>query len=204
MILDFNQKLCCAVSFCGHNIGLRTEFYRVLQCFEILSDENLLPEQQINFCLQVLVKRKIRLLFLSQNQKNELLKLIFAEYIAPEKPKKREKVIDYKFDSMHIFSSFMLAYGIDLTKSKLHWWKFMALLSGLPEDTKMSQILSIRQRPLPKPTKYNGEERAKLIRLKQEYRVHLTEKERKDELQTGLQKIALAMQAMSEDKKGGQ
>ena len=41
----------------------------------------------------------------------------------------------------------MQAYGIDLIEQqgKLHWRKFKALLSGLPENTQFKRIVSVRQ-----------------------------------------------------------
>lgn len=58
----------------------------------------------------------------------------------------QESVFDFKEDSSLIYSAFMQAYGIDLIEQygKLHWLKFKALLDGLPNETKLSQIISIR------------------------------------------------------------
>lgn len=49
-------------------------------------------------------------------------------------------------DSEYIYASFMQAYGMDLIEQqgKLHWRKFNALLSGLPETTKLIQVIKIR------------------------------------------------------------
>ena len=60
------------------------------------------------------------------------------------------------------------------------------------------QILSIRSRPLPKPTKYNQEERRQLIRLKQLYRLEISEEERKEQFQKGLEKIASTLYRLAE------
>lgn len=57
-------------------------------------------------------------------------------------PKKEIYSLDH--DSEYIFSSFLLAYNIDLTEETLHWWKFMALFNTLPEDTIIKQIIKIR------------------------------------------------------------
>lgn len=67
----------------------------------------------------------------------------------------------------------------------------MALFNGLSDDTKIMQIISIRSRPLPKPTKYNAEERRQLIKLKQLYKLNLSEEERKSNSKMGLQKSLL-------------
>ena len=74
----------------------------------------------------------------------------------------------------------------------------MALFNGLSDDTKIMQIISIRARPLPKPTKYNAEERRQLIKLKQLYKLNLSEEERKKQFQDGLAKIAVALHTLAE------
>lgn len=85
-------------------------------------------------------------------------------------PSKTEKrTYDFKQDASYIYASFMQAYGIDLfeEQGKLHWTKFQALLSGLPEETKFKQVIGIRSRK-----EYKGmssEERKQLQELKEYY-----------------------------------
>ena len=51
---------------------------------------------------------------------------------------------DYQCDAGYIVAAFQQAYGIDLTTDKVHWWRFMALMQALPQETALSQILQIR------------------------------------------------------------
>lgn len=53
-------------------------------------------------------------------------------------------VLDYQEDGEFIYASFLQAYGIDLFEVNLHWHKFKALILGLPDDTKMAQIMGMR------------------------------------------------------------
>ena len=53
-------------------------------------------------------------------------------------------IVDYVLDGEYIVASFMQAYHIDLTQCDMHWHMFKALFIGLPEDTKISQIMSMR------------------------------------------------------------
>lgn len=46
---------------------------------------------------------------------------------------KREEIYSYKYDDEYIYSAFLEKYRIDLSISKIHWWKFQALLKGLGE-----------------------------------------------------------------------
>lgn len=56
----------------------------------------------------------------------------------------REPVCDFETDGNRIFTSFRLAYGIDLTEVRMHWWKFLLLLFALPEETPFMQAVRLR------------------------------------------------------------
>lgn len=66
--------------------------------------------------------------------------------VVPSPPQENNEVLDYEQDAEYIYASFMQAYGIDLIdqQGKLHWNKFKALLNGLPKDTKVVEVVSIR------------------------------------------------------------
>lgn len=61
--------------------------------------------------------------------------------------RRNSKAPAYSFaqDAPYIYAAFKEQYGIDLTESKMHWWKFMALFESLNEDTKMSRIMYYRK-----------------------------------------------------------
>lgn len=60
---------------------------------------------------------------------------------------KQRAPYDIRYDGDYIYASFLQAYGIDLfdVQGKLHWKKFNALLSGLPEGTKFMEVIKIRK-----------------------------------------------------------
>lgn len=70
--------------------------------------------------------------------------------VLPKKQKDDENdekpLYSLKYDSEFIYSSFMQAYHIDLIEEqgKLHWRKFNALLTGLPDGTKLVEVMKIR------------------------------------------------------------
>lgn len=88
----------------------------------------------------------------------------------PVYTKDKERFYSLKHDAEYIYASFMQAYGIDLIEQqgKLHWFKFQALLSGLPKDTKFCEIVSIRQ--WKKPNK-NDTEAKQMAKLKDYYKL---------------------------------
>lgn len=55
-----------------------------------------------------------------------------------------EKIVDYIEDGEYIIASFMQTYGINLLEVDMHWHLFNALFIGLPDDSKIKQIMSMR------------------------------------------------------------
>ncbi|MCE2304030.1 Gp15 family bacteriophage protein [Streptococcus thermophilus] len=82
---------------------------------------------------------------------------------------KKRAPYDIRYDGDYIYSSFLQAYGIDLfdAQGKLHWRKFNALLSGLPEGTKLMEVIKIRKW---KPQKGDSSEyKEEMRRLQKDY-----------------------------------
>lgn len=82
---------------------------------------------------------------------------------------KQRAPYDIRYDGDYIYSSFLQAYGIDLfdAQGKLHWRKFNALLSGLPEGTKLMEVIKIRKW---KPQKGDSAEyKEEMRRLQKDY-----------------------------------
>lgn len=71
---------------------------------------------------------------------------ISGEEIELEEPDSQDLVFDYEEDSELIYSAFMQTYGIDLIEEqgKLHWFKFKALLNGIPDNTRLTQVIGYR------------------------------------------------------------
>lgn len=93
--------------------------------------------------------------------------------VIPRKPREDsddgEPLYSIKYDGEFIFSSFMQAYHIDLIEEqgKLHWSKFNALLAGLPEGTKLIEVMKIRAW---KPQKGDSsKEKQRMRALQEEY-----------------------------------
>jgi len=67
-----------------------------------------------------------------------------------EKAKGEEPVFDILEDSARIHAAFLQVYHIDLATEKMHWWTFLSLLDNLPDCTKLSEVVGIRARKIPK------------------------------------------------------
>lgn len=171
-MLSLTRQELQSVVFEGKRYKLSLAFDRVLLFFELLDDDDADDADKLNIGLGLLIKgwrwRKL------QEQKQlELLQLIFEKHIKNPKPMndKKPKTMDYTEDAEYIYSSFFLSYGIDLDKERgrLTWSRFSALLDGLPEQTKLREVVKVRTMEMPKPDKYNGKERAELLELKRYY-----------------------------------
>lgn len=73
---------------------------------------------------------------------------------------------DYRCDAGYIVAAFQQAYGIDLTREKMHWFRFRALFAALPEDTLMAKIMSWRTMDL---SEYEGKMREHYAELQQRF-----------------------------------
>ena len=89
------------------------------------------------------------------------------------------QIFSYEYDDEYIYGAFYEQYGIDLSKEKMHWWKFKALLKSLKEDTEFVKIKGYRA--------YNGKDK-NMNKLKEYWSLPLpvTEQERLNKLYEAL------------------
>ena len=74
------------------------------------------------------------------------------EFSRPQNPLPRSMfgksdviVLDYELDADLIYSAFLGQYGIDLVEIEhLHWHKFLALLSGVNDNTRLREVMGYR------------------------------------------------------------
>ena len=98
-----------------------------------------------------------------------LLQAIYG-LVKPERSVGGPKTMDIEQDWSLIVAAFQQAYGIDLHERKdLHIIHFMHLLSGIPKDTKLSEVVGIRSAEIPQANKHNQKQIAELMRLKAIY-----------------------------------
>lgn len=84
------------------------------------------------------------------------------------KPAERKRVYSFEVDAEAIYSDFSRFYNIDLSSANLHWWKFRALLMGLPEDSAFKKRIYYRTcdtKDLPK------KERKRILDIRKEIEI---------------------------------
>jgi len=177
----------------GRTYKINPSFDCVLETFSVFRREDLTEPEKADYALFILVKGR-------HPVSGDLLNAVFDTLIEkPEGQSDAPKSFDFDQDAPYIYAGFKQAYGIDLyeERGKLHWWKFMSLFAGLPENTRIREIMSIRARKIPAATKHNGEEIKQLMELKAHYALKLSEEEREGQFKKGLQKIAGAIFGMA-------
>lgn len=143
---------------------IRTDFGVWLEFARIIEEEE--GARAAMRALRLCYKDKIPL---DVSEAFSLLCTFFAGGKAVDKTDEREyePVISFSKDEELIYASFLAEYGIDLSKDKLHWWRFLALLKNLSSESALMKVASIRAT---KPSDIkNPALRRQLLRQKQIY-----------------------------------
>ena len=190
------ERLPDKIEIDGRKYRLDLDFRNVLRMVEIMNREDLLSEAR-NYLALKCVMRKV------PKNVGQTMTAVSA-IIFPKTKKKGDKgpkLTDYTQDADLIRAAFLQCYGINLWREKLHWFEFTGLLAGLPDGSRYIDIVGIRAKPLPEPTKYNTKERQWLIEAKQRYAIEKTAKEEEEALQASLHATTLSLLALA--KRGG-
>lgn len=169
----------------GQTYSLNSSFDNILRTIALLNDSSIPQQKQINHTLINLVDESFE--EEGAEYQVELIEMLLNDYVKSNEQKKQydllgneipdtesedapEKTIDVDEDWEYIYAAFMQAYQIDLIEEqgKMHYKKFTALLKGLPNDTKMSEIMGIRAW---KPQNSKKKESTRMRELQKEYRL---------------------------------
>lgn len=165
-MLDLSRKLTDKLVIDDEEYALDLSFDNVLRLFEMWRDEDVPEFVKPHFGIRILTGETLD--GFTVEEMSEVFNEVFEEHISLStvednhveydlagNPMKttvsnsgQEKApYDIRFDGDYIYASFLQAYGIDLfdVQGKLHWKKFNALLSGLPEGTKFMEVVKIRK-----------------------------------------------------------
>ena len=104
-----------------------------------------------------------------------------------------KRVTSFEQDAPLIRAAFMQVYGINLWRDELHWFEFTELLQGIPEGSRYSEVIGIRVREMPEPTKWNAKERAWLAKAKASVALKRTEREIEQDYQQNVQSVFNAL-----------
>ena len=171
----------------GRKARLQLDFRNVLRMIDILMQDDLTDEAREWLAMKCICRHPVK------GMVPAVKKLLFPQDVK----KTKERIMDYAQDADLIRAAFQQAYGIDLYRDKLHWFRFSCLLACIPEGTRYNDVLSIRARPIPEATKYNAEERNWLIQAKAKVRLKLSERELADKYEQDVSNIAAVLMGMA-------
>ena len=190
--MELFEMLPDRVTVDGKPYRIDLDFRNVFRMLNILGRSELTPAARDYLALKCVMKRPPR------NTVAALAAVKDAIFPAEKRGADYKKITDFSQDADLIRAAFMQVYGINLFRDRLHWLEFTCYLSGLPEGSRYCDILGIRARPMPNPTKYNAEERQWLIKAKAEYALKMTDKEQKNQYSQDVRGIALGLIAWAE------
>lgn len=187
-MLDLSRKLTDKLVIDDKEYALDLSFNNVLKLFEMWRDEDVPEFVKPHFGIRILTGETLE--DFTVEEMAEIFNEVFEEHISlseaednhveydlagnpmkttsSDEPKEKAPY-DIRYDGDYIYASFLQAYGIDLfdVQGKLHWKKFNALLSGLPEGTKFMEVIKIRKW---KPQKGDSAEyKEEMRRLQKDY-----------------------------------
>lgn len=82
-----------------------------------------------------------------------------------------KEIFSYDYDDGYIFSAFLEQYHIDLEQTKLHWWKFHALMLSLSDSTEFVKIMGYRSVEI--NSKMTASQKAFYQKMKKQYKLPL-------------------------------
>lgn len=166
---------------------LDLDFRNVLQMMETLGRDDLLPEAREYRALCCIMKRPPK-------DTAPIMAAVRGLLFHPGAEKEGgQKLTSFEQDADLIRAAFYQVYGINLYTERVHWLMFTALLSGLPEGNRYTEIVGIRARPMPEANKWNAKEREWLAKAKAQYAIQMTDKEREASYQAGLHQMTLSL-----------
>ena len=187
-MLDLSRKLTDKLVIDDEEFPLNLSFDNVLRLFEMWRDDDVPEFVKPHFGIRILTGETLE--DFTVEEMSEIFNEVFEEHISlsdvednhveydlagnPMKTtasngKQEQSPYDIRYDGDYIYASFLQAYGIDLfdVQGELHWRKFNALLSGLPEGTKFMEVVKIRKW---KPQKGDSSEyKEEMRRLQKDY-----------------------------------
>ena len=166
--MNLYTKYPHVLTYKGDEYRTTAYFNRILECVDILDRDDLSDADKVDVVFSLLFDERIR----DPQKKSDLITALFESFPSTDKDDSPPS-ISFAQDAGLIRAGFLQAYGIRLDDQfdVMTWPEFLDLLQGLPADTRMMEIAELRQRPLPKPTKYNQEEIQALSSLKTKYAI---------------------------------
>ena len=195
-MIKLHEKPPEGVTYNGRFYRCNFDFRNVLKMLDIMQRDDLLKAARDYLCIKCVYSHKIPSKIAS-GLYDALCNLLF------EKPEKtgNKRLTSWEQDAPLIRAAFRQVYHINLFTDRLSWFEFVELIQALPEGCRYEEVIGIRARPIPPPTKYNQKEREWLIAAKQSVALELTEQEKEDNYNNMVSRVFDCLMSMIPDKK---
>ena len=113
----------------GNRHGIRAGHQTILKIFRLLEDDDIQEHHRIAKACDLFFMAPIDML---AGYALLIRFLNYGEMPDEEEPNHRPKrLISFEQDASEIYASFLQTYGIDLTETDVHWYRFNVLLASL-------------------------------------------------------------------------
>ncbi len=137
----WTEKLPDSIRIDGKEYPINTDFRIWVKCSILMEQEKnpvILAADLLALCYQTLPPSF-----------EGAMKGIFSFYTGEKGIKrdggKTKPNYSFYYDADLIYAAFYSQYGIDLSSVSLHWYQFLALFSGLDENSRFSEVLCARE-----------------------------------------------------------
>ena len=132
----------------GRRLEIYTDTMTALQCLTMIDDEDIPEAIRVSRVIEATIKKSGEITpSMYVDAFSAILRFLKGYNV--EGRRSSEQLLSYSQDHALIVASFRQAYGMDNEDiQRTHWWEFQALLSGLPEDTRLSQVIALRGREI--------------------------------------------------------
>ena len=176
--MKLTERLPCHAMLNGHRYRLHLSYDRVLLALDAYGNAALTDYGKADTLCGLLVRRPPW----RTVERVELAQKIVTDFIFPDQRDNaggdEPPAFDFSQDAPYIYAAFWQVYRIDLLKERgrMDWRRFYALFLGLPGNTRLSEIISIRLRDVPTPTEYNQDEIRALRKAKRAFALDIKRK----------------------------
>lgn len=193
--MKLQERLPDRVTVDGRSYKVNLDFRNVLNFMDVIGRDDLIDAARDWHALKCLMRRPPR----NWERRAAIIRAV-RDLLFPAQKGQQDgpRLTSFEQDADLIRAAFRQHYGIDLYRDKLHWVEFTGLLGALPEGSRYAEVLGIRARPMPKPTKYNAEERKWLAEAKARVAIHINDAEAARNVQAGLRMMAESLLIMAE------
>jgi hypothetical protein len=125
----------------GVKYEINTDYRVALRCFEVIDDATISDEERALAIIYLLFGE------VPTNHLEDFMRIAGDYLRCGEKAETHESAprdMDFIADEKYITASFMSDYQIDLSRTDMHFWQYIALIQGLTEHSVMSRIREIR------------------------------------------------------------